>query len=116
MSDGVPGATHQFAGWSSPTTPAPWPAATSGYFGVSLLSAPPGGKDTTRWGTGTSATQIGLLKYAWPSLSTPLALHSTTGYDPVPRRYDLGLRANAAATTDPGNYATTLTFTVIPNV
>lgn len=113
LSDGLPGANHEIAGRGS--SPAPWAAGTSGFAGVSVLSAT-GGKDTARWGSGTSATDMASLNWAWGSPSTRLQLTSRSDYFPTAQQVQLAVRANASPAQDPGRYSTTLVFTALANV
>lgn len=113
MSDGLPGSAHELPGRGS--TPAPWAPGTAGFIGVSVLSST-GGKDTTRWGTGTTTADLATLNWAWGSPSSRLMLTTRPDYDPSPQEVRVAVRANAAPTTDPGRYSTTLVFTALPNV
>ena len=97
----------------TPGTPSSWSAGSPG-FGVTTLSATPG-KDTARWGTGTTATDIANLKYAGPSHTTPTSLFSRTSYSAATDTVVMGIRANAPANTKPGFYSTTLTVTAFAN-
>lgn len=115
MSDGLPGSTHELPGIGTPGTTSSWPAGTSGYFGISVLSAT-GGKDTSRWGTGTSTGDLNALKWGWGAPSNRLLLVNRTAYDPAVQQIVTAFRANVPATQDPGRYTTTMVFTAVPNV
>lgn len=115
MSDGIGGATHEIPGRGSPAALQAWPANTSGYFGLSVLSAT-GGKDAVRWGAGTTTGDLGTLNWGSPWKSRQLLLHSRGTYDPTMQSIETAIRVNAALDQDPGTYTTTLTFTAIPNV
>jgi hypothetical protein len=95
--------------WNTPTT---WPAATPGYFGLTVVSAT-GGKDTATWGTGTTSTDFANLKYVGVRSSNPSVLRARTGPSGGTDQIVVGLRANAPLSQMPGAYTSTLTFTAI---
>lgn len=97
----------------TPAAPTPWPEATSGHVGVTVLSAT-GGKDAARWGPGATSTSYATLNYAGLRTSTPTVLHATTAagtdHDTV-----LGVRARISGATLLGSYSTALVITAVAN-
>jgi hypothetical protein len=97
--------------WNSPTS---WPAATYGYFGLTLLAAP-GGKDTAAWGTGTLANDYANLKYVGVRNTTPTMVWERTSAFVGTDTVSLGVRAAPNTSITSGAYSTTLTITAIAN-
>ena len=79
-----------------------------------VLSAT-GGKDTTRWGVGATATSFATLKYAGLDNGVATLLNATSGYDPAPQSIVTTYRANASPTQQPGAYSTTISYSVVAN-
>ncbi|MCW2922495.1 MAG: hypothetical protein JWL76_2369 [Thermoleophilia bacterium] len=99
----------------APTAPTTWPAGTSGYFGLTVLSAT-GGKDTATWGTGTLKDDLATLKYAGLQLSTATVLHRRSSYSAATDTIVSSYRANVGPAQTAGTYTTTITYTAVPNV
>jgi hypothetical protein len=108
--------TYGIPRWTGAPTPSTWPtgAPGAGYFGVTVLSAT-GGKDTSRWGTGTTASDYGNLKYGGLRKTVDLALHSRTTYSASTDTVQLGWRGNPPLATPPGSYSGTVTLVVLAN-
>jgi hypothetical protein len=102
--------------WTGAPTPTAWPAGTAGagYFGVTVLAAT-GGKDTARWGTGTSATDYANLNYGGLRKTVDLALHSRATYSAATDTIQLGWRSNPPLATPPGSYSGTVTLVALAN-
>jgi len=110
-------ATDTIDDWTgTPTTPTIWTTGTSGtngYFGLTVLTAT-GGKDTTRWGTGTLATDHTLNKYTGLQTTTT-TLQTDPTYNPATRSTTVAYRTNPSNGTLPGDYTTTITYTATTN-
>ncbi len=98
------------AAWDDPQ---PWPQATHGYFGVTLLTGP--GKDTVEWGTATLADDWTNAKYVGVRNTTPSLLVNRGGPTGATDTFKVGVRAAPSAAQAAGSYSTTLTFTVLAN-
>lgn len=91
--------------------PTPWPAGSAGYVGVSVTAAT-SGKDTARWGTGTTATDVDALE--WAGLrTTATQLHARTGYSTAADAVTVAYRANPGANTPPGTYSVAVAYTAV---
>lgn len=94
--------------------PSIWPAGTSGYMGVTVLSAT-GGKDPVRWGTGVAPDDHSSLAYAGPRQTQPVTLHARTSWSSGTDTIVVAYRANPAAAQPPGSYSTTIAYTATAN-
>lgn len=108
-------ATDTIPDWSgTPAAPTTWSAGTSGYFGVSVLSATQG-KDTARWGTGATATDFPNLKWAGLQSTTATELASRSSYSSGTDSVEVAYRANPAASQQGGTYSGSVAFTLVAN-
>jgi hypothetical protein len=98
-----------------PDAPASWPALTPGYFGFTVLAAT-GGKNTSTWGTGATATSFGTLNYAGLQSSRSAVVHRRNSYSLATDTITTSYRANVAPLQQGGAYTTTVQYTVLPNV
>lgn len=89
--------------------PIAWPLADWG-FGLAVASAS-GGKDTTRWGSGTTPASVSTLNYAAPTATTSTLLHQRTSYDTDPDEVVVGYRVTLDGAQPPGSYSGTVTYT-----
>jgi hypothetical protein len=101
--------------WSgAPGSPSAWAAGTSGGFGLTVVSST-GGKDTARWGTGTTETDYVNNRYVGLLSSTSTLLQSTSVFSAATDTVRVGFRSNVDSTIPPGAYSATITFTAVAN-
>ena len=98
------------AAWDDPQ---PWPQASYGYFGATLLTGT--NKDTTEWGTGTLPTDWLNVKYVGVRNTNPTLLVNRPGPTAATDTFGIGVRAAPGSSQAAGAYSTTLTFTAIAN-
>ncbi len=99
--------------WTAITYPTTWTRGVSGYAGMTVLAAT-GGKDTAKWGTGTTERDFENLKY---SGMTPYlnSMHARKGYSASTDTITVGYRVNAPPSAPRGVYTGTVTFTAVAN-
>jgi hypothetical protein len=107
-------AVDTLADWTgTDAAPTIWTAGTGGYFGIGVLSAT-GGKDTARWGTGTTATDFANLRFAGLR-TTSTTLHQRTTYSATPDTIVTDYRATFSSAETPGTYSTSVVYTATIN-
>ena len=109
-----PGASVLPRWTGAPDAPTTWTAGSSGYFGLTVLSAT-GGKDTARWGTGVAASDFANLRYVGLRLNEPSVLHRRSTFSAATDSITTSYRANAALAQQAGSYSATITYTAVPN-
>ncbi|MCW2920155.1 MAG: hypothetical protein JWL76_29 [Thermoleophilia bacterium] len=102
--------------WTGGPTPTTWPTGGpgAGYFGVTLLAAT-GGKDTAKWGIGTTHSAYTDLKYIGVKKTSDRPLHTRTTYSTGTDVVTVGWRVNPPATLRPGTYRGTVTLVAVAN-
>lgn len=100
--------------WSgSVSAPTSWASGTAGYFGITLLAAT-GGKDTTRWGIGSTSTDYANLRYAGlPAADASIHVRptNTSTTDAI----ELSYRVNSSSSQKAGSYSANVTYTATMN-
>jgi hypothetical protein len=95
-------------------TPTTWAAGTAGYFGLTVLAASNGGKDTARWGTGAVPTAYATLKYVGLR-TTNTQLFTRSGFNPAAETVTTSYRVDMSAAELAGTYSTLVTYTATAN-
>lgn len=94
------------------TVPTVWPAATRGYFGITVLDAP-GGRDV-RWGTGTGTAPTDFVANRFTGLTaTSATIHTRGGFNAAPEEIDVAYRVAPATSARAGVYSTTISYTLV---
>jgi hypothetical protein len=100
----------------TPDTPTNWPSGTSGYFGFTVLAAStPGGKDTARWGTGSTDTSFATLNYTGLPATTSTEVHRRSTYSLATDTISTAYRVNVPPGQTSGAYAALVTYTATAN-
>jgi hypothetical protein len=96
---------------AAPTT---WNAGVSGYFGLTVLAASNGGKDTARWGTGAVQNAYATLKYVGLK-TTSTTLFTRTGFNAAAETVTTSYRINPSTAELSGGYSSTISYTLTAN-
>ncbi|MBC7644647.1 MAG: hypothetical protein H7123_05935 [Thermoleophilia bacterium] len=97
----------------TPAAPTTWAAGVSGFFGLTVLSAT-GGKDTSRWGIGTTPTDYVNNKYVGLR-STTTTLYNRNTYSAPADTITTSYRINVVSAQLSGIYSTSITYTATAN-
>ncbi len=103
------------ADWTgTPGSPSPWPEATAGYGGLTVLTAGTG-KDAVRWGAGVTATDYASLNYVGLDNSTGTLLHSHSAAVPGGDQVTVSYRVNPSLSQQAGSYNAGVAYTAVAN-